>query len=245
MSASRRSDDQRLVVTGAASGIGRAVAEMASTRGWTVAGMDVVPFTSSIALSVSCDVADPSSIESAFVAVQEMWPDGFDALIHCAGIYRVGRSIDLVPDEWDHVMWVNARGSALVAREAARHLRTGGDRSITLLSSIAAQRGYLDEPSPAYAASKGAIEAVVRQMAVEWGRVGVRVNAVAPGVINTGMPTITADEQAADEFFRAAVPLGRIGEPEEVAEVCIFLASDAARYVSGAVIPVDGGERAQ
>jgi 3-oxoacyl-[acyl-carrier protein] reductase len=110
-----------------------------------------------------------------------------------------------------------------------------------LLSSIAYSRGDTAEPAAHYAASKGAVVSLTRQLAVEWGTAGIRVNAVAPGVIATPMLRISDDPDRLATYLQTGVPLGRLGTAEEVAAACLFLLGDDAAYVSGAVLPVDGG----
>ncbi|MEV6345463.1 SDR family NAD(P)-dependent oxidoreductase [Actinoplanes sp. NPDC051851] len=232
----------RLLVTGAANGIGAAVVREALDRGWQVAGLDRVPARDGLDAVLTADLADERSTLAAFEQLDEVWPEGPTAVVHSAGVYQVHPTLDDTTESWDRVFRVNARGSFLVARESARRMRDQpGDRSIVLMSSLGAVRGDAHEPSAAYSASKGAIVSLTRQLAAEWGPYGIRVNAVSPGVIATAMTSLTDDPSAAAAFFESRVPLRRIGTAEEVARVCLFLASGAATYVSGAIIPVDGG----
>ncbi|MFI1827018.1 SDR family NAD(P)-dependent oxidoreductase [Streptomyces sp. NPDC020412] len=241
---------KRLVVTGSRSGIGRATAALALQRGWTVIGLDLMPegvtaADGTGAVTFPCDVTDGESVRDAFRRVDEAWGSRApDAVVHCAGIYRFKEATATAAADWDGVMDVNGRGSLLVAAAAAERMRnsaSGG--SVTLMSSIAAARGDAGEPSAAYSASKGAVEALTRQLAVEWGPYGIRCNAVAPGVIDTPMTTVSGNPDAFDEVLRR-IPARRLGTAEEVAQVCMFLASDQAAYVSGTVIAVDGGQSA-
>ncbi|WP_081809991.1 SDR family NAD(P)-dependent oxidoreductase [Leucobacter sp. PH1c] len=249
---------RRLLVTGAGAGIGAATAAVALRRGWEVAGLDLAgtPLAEAPRAGgadpaarpgpfpiLQCDVADEDSVERAFAALDALWPEGPDAVVHCAGVYRVTPLTETSAAAWDGVLGVNARGSFLVAREAARRMRSGsGDRAIVLLSSIGAIRGDDHEPSAAYSSSKGAVSSLTGQLAAELGALGIRVNAVAPGVIDTAMTTLTDDPAAASAFFAQRVPLRREGTAPEVAEACVFLASPEAAYISGAVLPVDGGQ---
>jgi NAD(P)-dependent dehydrogenase (short-subunit alcohol dehydrogenase family) len=139
--------------------------------------------------------------------------------------------------EWEHSMRVNSTSSFLVARAASQHMNKG---AIVLLTSIAYARGDRFEPCAAYSSSKGAVVSLTTQLAAELGPFGIRVNAVAPGVIQTPMTTIT-DDHAATELLVSRLPLQRIGEADEVAAACLFLASDDASYITGVVLPVDGG----
>ncbi|MEU5401753.1 SDR family NAD(P)-dependent oxidoreductase [Streptomyces sp. NPDC005963] len=240
----------RLVVTGSRSGIGRATAVLAARRGWSVIGLDLAvdehgeQFDEGIT-TFPCDITDDSSVQQAFQRVDRAW-EGLapTALVHCAGVYRFKAAIETTPAEWDAVVNLNARGSLLVAAEAAkRMLATGASGSVTLLSSIAAVRGDGGEPSAAYSASKGAVVSLARQLAVEWGPEGIRCNVVAPGVIDTPMTTVSHSPEIYAQVLQR-IPARRLGTAAEVAEVCLFLASEQSGYVNGTVIAVDGGQSA-
>ena len=227
--------DQRIIVTGAASGIGRATATLALDRGARVALIDRDPAPS----SMRADVTDEDDIARAFDEVCRSWGETPTAIVHAAGIYRIGPTIELTVAEWTDMITVNLTGAMIVARAAARLMSGAG--AIVLVSSIAAERGDRHEPAAHYAASKGGVSALCRQLAVEWGPRGIRVNAVAPGVIDTPMLRLGDDPERCDAYLAEAVPLGRLGRAEEVAEACLFLAGPQSAYITGAVIPVDGG----
>lgn len=235
-------NDQRLVITGGASGIGRAAATLALSRGARVAVIDresAIGQVPADAISVSADVTDETALGEAFRAATGAWGAAPTAVIHAAGVYRIHESSRLSLEQWDEVISVNLTGSMLVARAAHQALAKGG--AIVLLSSIAAERGDRSEPAAHYAASKGGVSALCRQLAVEWGPVGIRVNAVAPGVIDTPMLRLRDDPERMAAYLATGVPLGRLGRAEEVAEACLFLAGPSASYISGAVLAVDGG----
>ena len=231
-----------IVVTGAASGVGAAVASRAAAEGWTVARLDrEFPDAGGGDGRYHVDVSDSSSVATALASVTDHWGRAPDALVHAAGIYRVRSATDVDTDAWEATMSVNARGSFLIARAvAAAMIRAGTGGSLVLLGSVAALRGDSVEPSAAYSASKGAVSALVRQLAVEWAGAGIRVNAVMPGVIDTAMTTIVDDAEACAAFLRT-LPLGRLGKAEEVAAACLFLAGPNASYITGVEIAVDGG----
>jgi NAD(P)-dependent dehydrogenase (short-subunit alcohol dehydrogenase family) len=228
----------RIIVTGAASGIGAAVAAQATAAGWDVAHVDR-SFTDTAPQHYSADVADEVTVRAAVKASCTYWGAPPDALVHAAGIYRVAPTLDVDAAAWDDVVGVNARGSFLMARTVAAAMGPGGG-SIVLLGSVAAARGDAGEPSAAYAASKGAVSALTRQLAVEWGSRGIRVNAVVPGVIDTAMTTIVSDAEATAALLDR-LPLGRLGRADEVAAACLFLAGPDASYITGTEITVDGG----
>jgi NAD(P)-dependent dehydrogenase (short-subunit alcohol dehydrogenase family) len=144
-------------------------------------------------------------------------------------------------DEWEETLAINARGTFVVAREvASAMLRHNSAGSIVLLSSVAAVRGDAVEPCSAYSASKGAVSALVRRLAVEWGKADIRVNGVMPGVIDTTMTTLVNDAAATAQFLEY-LPLSRLGRAEEVAAACMFLIGPNSTYITGTEIVVDGG----
>ena len=232
---------QRIVVTGGASGIGRATAALAQSRGAQVALLDRRHDSASPskALCRTVDVTDPSALDRAFADVSDSWGAPPTGVIHAAGVYRIRESAALTLSEWNEVLAVNLTGTLLVAQTAMRALTDGG--AIVLLSSIAAERGDRSEPAAHYAASKGGVSALCRQLAVEWGPLGIRVNAVAPGVIDTPMLRLGDDPERMEGYLAGSVPLGRLGRADEVAEACLFLSGPGATYISGAVLAVDGG----
>jgi NAD(P)-dependent dehydrogenase (short-subunit alcohol dehydrogenase family) len=232
-----------MIVTGAASGIGAAVGSRAAGSGWSVVGIDRgFPSAPDPAHTrVTADLAEPDDVSAAVDAAISGWGAPPDALVHCAGIYRVTPSATEGVAGWDEVIDVNARGSFLTAQAvAAAMIRHGTMGSIVLLGSVAAGRGDLGEPSVAYAASKGAVSAMARQLAVEWGGAGIRVNCVVPGVIDTAMTTVTSDADATAALLQR-LPLGRLGTAEEVAAACLFLSGPESSYITGTEILVDGG----
>ena len=144
-------------------------------------------------------------------------------------------------EHWDLAQDVNVRAMYLVSRAALPHLRRAGGGAIVNVSSVSAFRGSVERPSHAYAASKGAVLALTRAMAASYGRDGIRVNAICPGTIRTRLTEDIVDrvERASKEGH--GIPLGRVGEPEDIARCALFLASDDASFISGAHIVADGG----
>lgn len=238
----------QIVVSGAASGIGAATVRRALAAGHRVAGLDAdaerlaQTYAGTGVLTAACDVTDAAAVAAAFDAAEESWGSPADGLVHAAGLYRITPATELGVLQWRTVLDVNVTGSFLVCQEFGRRvIAGGGPASIVLLTSIAHARGDAAEPAAHYAASKGAVVSLTRQLAVEWGKAGIRVNAVAPGVIATPMLRITDDPERLERYLREGVPLGRLGSADEVASACLFLLGDDAAYVSGAVLPVDGG----
>jgi NAD(P)-dependent dehydrogenase (short-subunit alcohol dehydrogenase family) len=226
---------RRALVTGGASGIGRAVAERLGREGALVAVLDREG-------PIVADVGDPTAVERAIGEAVDELGGVPDVLVNCAGVYRVTSLLELSSGEWDEVLDVNLRGSFLVGQEVARRLvaaRSPG--AIVNVASIAAVRADVAEPAAHYNASKAGVVALTQQMAAELAAQWIRVNAVAPGVIETPMLRLTDDLERARAYLDTSVPLHRLGRPDEVAAVICFLASEEAAYVTGACVPVDGG----
>ena len=234
------------VVTGGASGIGAGIAEAFGLAGYRVCVLDLVapgamrshPPASDRDLAFICvDVSDEQQVDDALDRTVQTW-HRLDVVVACAGINARAPLVDTDVATWDRVQSVNARGAFLCVRGAARHMLPAGKGSIIAVSSINAHLGWRN--CTAYAASKGAIEALARAAAAELGPHGIRVNVVAPGSVETPMwggPVTSEDRRIHSE----RAPLGRIGLPADIADVVVFLASEGARYVTGVVVPVDGG----
>jgi meso-butanediol dehydrogenase/(S,S)-butanediol dehydrogenase/diacetyl reductase len=242
------------IITGAATGIGRASAVLFARAGARVALVDAraaelkrtvadVRAVGGEAVEVSADLSRPEDCSAAVAAAVQ--PFGrVDVLLNNAGVGTmvVGGTVETISlEHWDLAQDVNVRAMYLVSRAALPHMRAAGGGAIVNIASVSAFRGSVERPSHAYAASKGAVLSLTRAMAASYGREGIRVNAICPGTIRT---RLTADivervERTAKEG--RGIPLGRVGEPEDIARCALFLASDDASYVSGAHLVVDGG----
>ncbi len=180
---------------------------------------------------VRADIGDPDSVVQAFKNVKRSF-SRLDILVNCAGICTTSSIEELTVPQWDRVMAINLRGTFLCSREAMGLMTSGG--KIVNISSISGRIGGIATGMD-YAASKGGIIALTMSLAKAGGPKGIIVNAVAPGFIKTEMT------RGMSHFDPRSVPLNRIGEPEDVADVIVFLASEGARYITGEIINVNGG----
>jgi NAD(P)-dependent dehydrogenase (short-subunit alcohol dehydrogenase family) len=242
------------VITGAATGIGRASALLFSRAGARLVLADLrepelartvadVRGAGGRVESITADLCRPDDCAAVVAAAGRAF-GRLDVLLNNAGVGTmvVGGTVETIGlEQWDLAQDVNVRAMYLVSRAAVPLMRAAGGGAIVNISSVSAFRGSVERPSHAYAASKGAVLGLTRAMAASYGRDRIRVNAICPGTIRT---RLTADivpraEQAAREGH--GIPLGRVGEPEDIARCALFLASDDAAFVSGAHLVADGG----
>lgn len=240
------------IITGAAAGIGRAIASAFAAEGARVALVDVneaalrrtsgeIRARGGSAVPHLADVSDPEAVQKVVADVIAVW-GRLDALVNNAAIQISKTVVDTTPEEWNRQLGINVGGVFLFSKYAIPHLRaTRG--AIVNLSSVNA---YFVEPQCAgYCATKAAIIGLTKAMAIDHGRDGVRVNCICPGYINAGLAESYFLSQADPDRARAAAgdlhALGRVGGPDEVARVAVFLAGSESSFMTGSVVAVDGG----
>lgn len=241
---------QVALVTGAAQGLGRAIAAALGAHGAAVvladrdaagcaAAADALRADGVDALAVPCDVADPAAV-ARLADVAAGWHGRIDTLVCNAGVQGpAGPLAETTDADWEHVFGVNLQGAARLANLVVPSMAARGAGSVVFMSSIAGLRG--NRAIGLYGMSKAALAQLARNLAVEWGPRGVRVNAVAPGLIRTPLARGLLASDAFMERRLAQTPLRRVGEPHEIAGVVVMLASRAGGFITGQTLVVDGG----
>ncbi len=225
-----------VLVTGGNRGIGRAIATTLAARGDQVAVTHRSGDPPEGVLGVTCDITDSEQVDAAFAQVEEAHGP-VEILVANAGITRDTLLLRMGQDDWDAVLDTNLTGSFRLVKRAARGMLRARWGRVVLVSSVV---GMLGSPGQAnYAASKAGLVGFARSVARELGSRGITVNVVAPGFVDTDMTAALPEETR--EQYRSQIPLGRYATVEEVASVVGFLTSDEAGYVTGALVPVDGG----
>ena len=232
-----------VLVTGAGSGIGEGIARVLAGRGWRVAVNDLDAAAARRTAEAVEGVAVPGEVAADAAAIVRAAQAataglGLAAVVNNAGIIRRAALATVTPEALDEVYRVNLRAAVLVAQAALPDLERNRG-AVVNIASIAALTPQMN--AGLYAASKAALVQLTRQAAVEWGPLGVRVNAIAPGMVRTAMSESVWADPELHERRRAFVPLGRVGTPDDIGRVTAFLLSDDADYVTGQVIAVDGG----
>ena len=237
------------VVTGGTSGIG-----LSLTRGLAAAGADVVPMSrrreqvdaaadavealGRRSARIAADVGDRKSLEAALKQTLEELGQ-VDILVNCAGITKRTPTLDVSDEEWHSIIETNLTGTLRACQVFGRHMLERGYGRIINIASLASFVGLFEVA--AYTASKSGVAGLTRALAVEWGKRGVNVNAIAPGVYRTALNAALLDGTERGKEFNLRTPLRRFGRIEELEGPCVFLASEAASFVNGEVLTVDGG----
>jgi 3-oxoacyl-[acyl-carrier protein] reductase len=223
----------RALVTGGARGLGAAIVDALRAAGHAVTPLDRdADALAAAGGGIACDVTNRAQVEEM---VEQIQPD---ILVNNAGVSIVRPVLDLSLEDWDRVLRVNLTGAFLMSQAAASHMAGQGGGRIVNITSTSGQRGGTGRA--AYGASKGGLEILTKVMAVELAPMGITVNAVAPGPVETDLVAATHTD-ATRSAYLAAVPMRRYGAPVEIAAAVAFLASDAASYVTGHVLNADGG----
>jgi 3-oxoacyl-[acyl-carrier protein] reductase len=230
------SEPRSVLVTGGNRGIGRAIAEAFVANGDKVAVTTRNGGAPDGALDVRCDITDREAVETAFVAVEEAHGP-VEVLVANAGITRDTLLLRMSEDDWADVIDTNLTASYRLAKRASKGMLRLKRGRIIFVSSVVGLLGSAGQVN--YAASKSGLVGMARSIARELGSRSITANVVAPGFVETDMTGVLTEDQRA--LIRAQVPLGRYAAPEEVAAAVTWLAGDGAAYVTGAVIPVDGG----
>lgn len=243
-------EGQRAFITGGSDGLGYAMAERFARAGAKLFLFDIdgpglakaaetLGGTGAEVGSATGDVSLTADVEAAFAAMDDAW-GGVDILVNNAGISVPCPTLELTDEAWDRMVAVNMRGVFLCARAAGRRMvsrKSGAILNITSIYGIVAAPARLP-----YVATKHAVSGMTKCLADEWARDGVRVNAIGPGYTETRMTRINREAGLFDAAqIENRTPLGRLGRPEDIAEMALFLCSPAAAYVTGQVIAVDGG----
>ena len=223
-------------MTGGSKGIGQGIAARLAQAGHHVAATYRSGEVPQGVVGVPCDVTDPDQVEAAFAQVESALGT-VEVLVANAGITRDTLLMRMSDEDWDQVIATNLTGAFRVARRAARPMIRGRFGRIVFISSVVGQMGSAGQVN--YAASKSGLVGMARSLARELGSRGVTANVVAPGFIETDMTAELGDDLV--KKYTEQIPLGRLGSVDDIAGTVEFLASDAAGYITGALIPVDGG----
>ena len=254
--ASGRLRGKSAVITGAAKGIGRATAELFAQEGARLVVSDIdadglrrlceqLEVRGATVSPVVGDVASAEDARSMIDAAVGRY-GRLDVLVANAGVIPLRNIVEATPEDWDEVMAVDGRGMFLTCKYAIEQMLKAGGGSIVCLSSISGVAGQKGQST--YGPAKFVASGLTKHLAVEWADRNIRVNAVAPGTIRTERVQRLPEEPGGIEYIEAIErmhPIGRLGEPREVAQAILFLASDDASFVTGAILPVDGGYLAQ
>jgi len=241
------------VVTGGARGLGLSLATALAGQGVSVALLDLLPQVADSAKTIAAeqgvraagyvvDVTDPDAVDAA-VGQAEAELGTASVLLTAAGVTIWGDSTDVQPSVWRKVLSINLDGTFFAAQSFARRaLASGGPASVIMVSSMSGLVINTPQFQASYSASKAAVSQLAKALAVEWAGAGIRVNAIAPGYFLSDMTrTFTDANPDLAELWRASIPMGRMGEPEDLHGLVVYLASAASSYLTGQNIVIDGG----
>jgi len=238
------------VVTGAGGGLGMAIVEKFARGGAAIVALDysqemadhaakmAQTLTTQKVLALQFDVASHESVAQAFKAIDSEFKQ-IDILVNCAGVREVKKIYELSPEEWLRVIDINLNGPYFCAREAVLRMRQTGGGSIVNIASVAGMMGLTHRP--AYNSSKHGLIGLTRNLALDCAADGIRVNAVAPGLIRTPLTDGYYKDPGFIQGLNELVPMGAGGTPEDIADAIGFLCSSEAKFINGIVLPVDGG----
>ncbi len=240
---------KKAIVTGAAKGLGRGMAEGLHDAGAEVVIIDVVDKVNSVACelgahgarvqAVVANLRKREELTAAFEQAVGKLGGALDILVNCAGIQRRNPCLDFTIEDWDDVVEVNLTAVFRLCQLAGRIMaKQGKGKIINVASALSFFGGFT---VPAYAASKGGVAQLTKALSNEWAGLGINVNAIAPGYMDTPMNVALINDPVRNSKILARIPAGRWGKPEDLRGVAVFLASEASNYLSGAVIPIDGG----
>ncbi len=242
---------QLVLITGGAGGIGRASAEAflaSGARRVVLLDAEAAPLDAAVkeldgsyAGRVRGEVTDIADVAGTRAVIDGVLKDepSVDVLCNVAGVNRRKPAVELTEADWDFVLGVNLRGLFFVTQAVGRRMIAQGRGAVVSMASVSSVRGH--PRLAAYAASKGGVAQLTRVLAHEWAAHGVRVNAVAPGYLETGLTRSYLSDPAVRESIRSKIPLGRIGSAGDVVGAILFLASNLAAYITGDILFVDGG----
>jgi NAD(P)-dependent dehydrogenase (short-subunit alcohol dehydrogenase family) len=233
---------KRALITGGAKGIGKAMAEAMAACGAHViiADLDLAAAQATAAAlggeALALDVTDPAQVEDAAARTGAL-----DILVNNAGIVHNGPAVEIAFEDWRRVIDINLNGVFLTARCFGRAMVARGRGSVISTSSICGEVPVWPQPQAAYNAAKAGVNLLTRSLAAEWAASGVRVNAIAPGYTATELTLAGRSKPEWYSVWLERTPMGRLADPDEIASAAVFLASDAASYITGTILTVDGG----
>lgn len=241
--------DKVAIITGAASGFGKATAILFSQEGAKIVAVDFnfegasktaeeIHAAGGEALAIKADVSSSKDVAN-FIEKTVQTYEKIDILFNNAGIYIPGKADEVSEDDWDKTININLKGVYLGSKYAIPHMKNNGSGVIINTASAGGIIGFPD--AVAYAASKGGVVSITKAMSVDYAKENIRVNCICPGTGETGLTKEALEIPQFKEAFLAPIPMGRFGQPEDVAKAALFLASDMSSYLTGVALPVDGG----